>query len=242
MNQHDLRSEIDELFTGHLIKDLVTRCQESLEEMRPLPVRFENKYELMHHLMDVHSTVLFPGKRLKSQRKAQELRDYYHAENAQQIAETRLPLLGAQRAYNLMAGISERADHDLLQQRAEQMTPVDHVIAQHLGNGDIELGWHRAYEHVPTGTNGGIRALRHLVITTLIRNHARFTLTCIHQHLRDAPTTTSQEHRQRIAKHISKSGLAQRTINSAHLLAQWDRVAGGYLDTLLAHHIPQELA
>lgn len=235
----ELESFVDVLVDGRLIRERIQLRQESLEEMRPLPISFGSIVDLMAHLLDLGFVTRWPLARSKDREKAQAFRVWYHTHNVETVGRH----LGDRLKLELERNWLGPAIHDPdLGIRLDICTsPPEARLIGLLGGGHADLAWGRAWKMVTEGIDGGIRALRHMVIADSIRQDVNDDLQRCYSKLFEAESPCRTRCLERVAAMVLAADPERRRRTVPDVFFFWERTVATYIRALLEELMPAEL-
>jgi len=118
---------------------------------------------------------------------------------------------------------------------------TDQVIAETLGHGDVRAGWKRAWAMASEGAAGGIRALRHRVLSASIHTLVELEEEVVWQDMRRLPNDISAYVTALVHTYVSTSGIFNRNISLEEVSEHWDQVVRTYLRLTTDHITPRQL-
>ena len=235
----DLEAFVEVLFDGRLIREAIRHRQESVEEMRPLPTKFDSVVDLIAHLIYLDFVTAWPLARAEDREQGRKFRVAYHKYSVDMATfhlENRLPL-ELQRQWlgpDIPCG-------DLERRIAIYATPVEQYLIGALGGGRADRAWGHALKMVDEGIEGGIRALRHMVLANAIRRHTMSDLEGCYAHVLKAEEGCRARCFDGMAAIIAAADPERRPLAGRDVFLSWRRTAEAYIGALLGELMPAEL-
>jgi len=232
---------IEDFFSGRYLERLVLNAQRCLEAMRPLPTTFEDVRELMKHLEVVSSVVMYAGagtSRSETIRKcvAQESRWF------EERFDSRWSALAEGQADANMFGPLAATSRWTGVKMAMATNPADRVVASTFGGGDHLRGWERAWTIARTGSNGGIRRLRHLIIVARIKAAAVSETRDLHRDILALAGGGPSLCLDLAQRSLNCSGLLVNQVCAYDLVLDWNGIVSVFVEALMDSKVPSEMA
>lgn len=231
-----IREYIDIVVSGRYARLLVRQVQRRLEEGRPWPMSFGSAAELLTHLERISFQLRCPS----SKRPKEEEKAFWLAYEASTLVliQDRLPrLVETNFTRNIRASIGH--DGNNVGEGPRTGTPVEEVLASELGKGDLITSLKVAMRMAEEGIDGGIRALRHIVLMAGLRRDMDVVKRVVARLILDSEDREAVV--GRIVEALNSSGLAARKVRKLDVVCFSGQYVEGLIDAVSAGAFPREL-